>query len=57
VRSLITAANTRRTEELSITNIRIIRLESLRLVDKFNNNSDEKEFKERVDSAGYSVGV
>jgi hypothetical protein len=57
VRSIITAANTRRTEESDITSIRTIRLGSLRPVSKLNNDSDEEEFKERVDSADYSVGV
>jgi hypothetical protein len=57
MRNIITAANTRRTKELDITNIRTIRLGSLRPVSKPNNDSDEEEFKERVDSAGYSIGV
>jgi hypothetical protein len=57
VRNIITATNTRRTEELDITSIRIIRLGSLRPVSKSNNDSDEEEFEEYVDSAGYSVGV
>ena len=57
MRSLITAANTRSTEELDIAGIRIIRFRSFKPVSKPNNDSDEEEFKERVDSAGYSVGV
>jgi hypothetical protein len=57
VRSLITVINTRRTKGLNIAGIRIIRLESLRPISKPNNDSDEKEFKKRVDSADYLVGV
>ena len=57
MRSLITATNTRNTEELNIINIRIIRLRSLRPISKLDNDFDEKEFKERVDSADYSIDV
>ena len=57
MRSLITAANTRNTKELDIISIRIIYFKNFKPVSKPDNDSDEEEFKERVDSADYSVGV
>ena len=57
MRSLITATNTRSTKELNIINIRTIRLRSLKLISKPDNDFDEKEFKKRVDSADYLISV